>query len=85
MSKNKYSAEKICKLVELKKDKAGIVKKIGSGILAQKLINLGVIPGEKIKMITRSPFGDPIIILARGCLVGLSKNMAENINLCLLN
>ena len=85
MIENKYSAKKVFKLIELKKDKAGIVKKIGSGMLAKKLIDLGIIPGEKIKVITKSPFGDPMIVLIRGCLVGLSKNMAENIKLCLLN
>ena len=85
MNKSKYLAQKVFRLIELRKNKVRIIKKIGNGMLAHKLINLGIIPGEKIKVVAESPFGDPMIILTRGCLVGVSKNMAENIKLCLLN
>ena len=49
----------------------------------QKLNDLGFIRGEKIKFMEQALFGDPIMIVVRGCLFGLNKNVAKNIKVYL--
>lgn len=70
-------------LTELKKFGSGIIAEIKNSAYRQKLNDLGFNPGEKIKFMERSPFGDPITVNVRGCLFGLDKNVAKNIKVYL--
>ena len=75
--------EKSFMLTELKKFGFGIIAEIKNGVYKQKLNDLGFTQGEKIKFMGQSLFGDSIIIVVRGCLFGLNKNVAKNIKVYL--
>lgn len=70
-------------LTELNKFGFGIIAEIKNGVYKQKLSDLGFTQGEKIKFMEQSLFGDPIMIVVRGCLFGLNKNVAKNIKVYL--
>ena len=70
-------------LTEVKKFGFGIIAEIKNGVYKQKLNDLGFIRGEKIKFMEQALFGDPIMIVVRGCLFGLNKNVSKNIKVYL--
>ncbi len=45
--------------------------------LSRKFIEMGCIPGEKIKLVTIAPFGDPIAIEVSGYLLSMRKEEAS--------
>ena len=52
-----------------------------SSCLFRRFSDLGIIPGTKIKCITKSPLGDPVAYFVRGTLFSLRKEDAEKIAL----
>ncbi len=60
----------------------GIVKKVGSsGAVRRRIIDMGVMPGTKIKMIKSAPFGDPVEINIHGYDLSIRKSEAGQIEL----
>lgn len=53
--------------------------------LSLKFIEMGCIPGEKIKLINVAPLGDPIAIEVSGYLLSLRKQEAETIIIKLIS
>ena len=45
----------------------------------RRLMDLGIIPGTKIKALLKSPFKDPVAYLIRGTTIALRKDQAEGI------
>jgi len=65
------------RLSELKKgEKARIVRIVGPPYVRMKLLNIGLIPGTYIKMITEAPFGDPIEVEAKGSYIAIRRREA---------
>lgn len=46
-----------------------------------RLMELGFTPGQKVKLIAKSPFSDPLAISIRGTVIALRKNEAECIKI----
>lgn len=53
----------------------------GPKVIVQRLIELGIVPGQKIHFIGSSLFGEPIIIEVKNTKVALRKIEAECIEL----
>ncbi|NLL36783.1 MAG: ferrous iron transport protein A [Fretibacterium sp.] len=65
-------------LAELDPGETGRVLGIeGSGVLAQRLIDMGLYPGVLAVMLRRAPFGDPIEVEAEGAYITLRKDEAR--------
>ncbi|MCL1901446.1 MAG: ferrous iron transport protein A [Firmicutes bacterium] len=67
-------------LSDVKKGSSAIIKRLDcKGAIRQRLIDLGIFEGEKIKVIALAPLCDPIIIEVKGCLMAIRKNNAGKI------
>ena len=51
----------------------------GSGAVARRLMEMGVVPGARIRMVKSAPFGDPLEVRVRGYSLALRKNEANAI------
>ncbi len=67
------------KLSEISAGKTVIVKSVKKDELFLKLMEMGCVPGEKIKVDQIAPLGDPISIHIAGYYLSLRINEAENI------
>lgn len=48
--------------------------------LSQKLVEMGLYSGKKIKVLFKAPFGDPIAIDVEGYMLSLRLNEAKLLN-----
>lgn len=72
-------------LDEIKRDQACEVVDITSeGILGQRLLDMGFIPGTRIKVIRNAPLVDPIEFLVKGYHISLRHSEAEQIEVTLI-
>ena len=69
----------VIKLSELKPGQEGIIKEFKSNELFLKLMEMGCVPGEIIKVEKIAPLGDPISISVSGYSLSLRLNEAEHI------
>lgn len=67
------------RLSEIEVGKTAIIKEFESSDLLLKLMEMGFIPGEKVKIDQRAPLGDPISILVSGYLLSLRLDEAKMI------
>ena len=51
----------------------------GTGRIAKRLMEMGVVPGVSMKIIKAAPFGDPIQLRLLGYNLAVRKNEAENV------
>ncbi|WP_058487078.1 FeoA family protein [Defluviitalea phaphyphila] len=66
--------------------KTCIVKNLkSSGIKRRRILDLGFIPNTKIKVIRRSPLGDPTAYLIRETMIALRKEEASKILVKVIN
>ncbi|MFW5976635.1 MAG: FeoA family protein [Bacillota bacterium] len=66
------------KLTDLENgDKVSITKLSANGKKRRRLLDLGLIPGTKIKAIRKSPSGDPTAYLIRGSILALRKEETD--------
>ena len=70
-------AEKL--LSDLRIGEQGIIKHFIDDFIALKLMEMGCLPGEKIKLCNIAPFGDPIAIEVSGYVLSLRKQEAATI------
>lgn len=74
------STQTVVKLDELPVGRsARVVSVNGSGRIAQRIMEMGVIPGIGIQVIKAAPFGDPIEIRLRGYSLAMRRNEAATI------
>lgn len=67
-------------LNKLKKDKEGKIIKLNvNPCLKRRLLDLGLIPGTKIKYIFESPLKDPKAFLIRGSVIALRTEDIKDI------
>jgi ferrous iron transport protein A len=67
------------KLRDLKAGQSAIIHSIEDSDLYLKLLEMGCVPGESIKVEKIAPFGDPISIRVAGYTLSLRLNEAESI------
>lgn len=61
-------------LADLEPGQSGTVTHVdGSNRLGRRLLDLGLTPGVEVKMEGHAPLGDPLIICARGCRMGIRR------------
>jgi len=65
------------RLSELAVGKAAIIREFESDEIFLKLMEMGCIPGELVKVIQMAPMGDPISITVAGYRLSLRLNEAE--------
>jgi len=58
---------------------SAIIQEFKDDFLSLKFIEMGCLPGEKIKLTNIAPFGDPIAIEVSGYLLSLRKQEAATI------
>ena len=67
-------------LNELEIGKSGRITKVGGeGALRQHFLDMGVIPGAKVKILQYAPLGDPIEITVRNYELSVRKADCEMI------
>ena len=67
------------RLSELAVGKTGIIKEFENDDIFLKLMEMGCIPGETVKVDQVAPLGDPISITVAGYRLSLRLNEAEKI------
>jgi ferrous iron transport protein A len=67
------------KLRDLKQGESGIIHSIEDSDLFLKLLEMGCVPGEAIRVEKIAPFGDPISIQVAGYTLSLRLNEADAI------
>ncbi|MGI6175312.1 MAG: FeoA family protein [Christensenellales bacterium] len=68
------------RLDELEPSQEGIVLKVGGeGALRRRLLDMGLTPRTKVRIIKVAPMGDPIEIRLRGFDLGIRKRDAHEI------
>ena len=67
------------RLSELAVGKIGIITEFENDDIFLKLMEMGCIPGETVKVDQVAPLGDPISITVAGYRLSLRLNEAENI------
>ena len=61
----------------LSKGSEAVINKIEHHPLAARLMEMGLLPGRKVKVITMAPFGGPLAIEISGSLLSLRRNEAS--------
>ncbi len=65
-------------LAELPEGKTGVITSIDTqSPTAQRLLDLGFVPGTPIKAMKRAPMGDPTTFEIRGYQLGLRRSESE--------
>lgn len=75
----KVTKAMIKKLSELKPGETATVHSFSSNDIFLKLMEMGCVPGEKLSVEMRAPFGDPISIMVAGYHLSLRLSEAEHI------
>ena len=74
-----------CSLAELARGVVAKVTRVDEpGASGERLMELGLISGAKVRVVRRGLFGDPLQIEVRGTMLSLRKAQAERIALTLL-
>jgi Fe2+ transport system protein FeoA len=56
-----------------------IVRINASGLIKRRILDLGLLPGLKIKVLRRAPLGDPIEVLVKGNPLTIRGSEADHI------
>lgn len=68
-------------IVDLKINQEGIIVAVnGTGALRHRLLEMGILPNTKIRLVKIAPLGDPIEILIRGYELSIRKADAKLID-----
>jgi len=82
--KRKIDEKTSLTLTDLPHGKGARIKNIkGSGRVAKRLMELGLIPGVDLKVVKSAPFGDPIEVRVRGYSLAMRRNEADAIEVSL--
>ena len=69
-------------LAMLQPGESGVIKKVGiTGALKRRLMDMGILSGEKVTMKKIAPLGDPLEITIKNYALSLRKQEAEAIEL----
>jgi ferrous iron transport protein A len=59
--------------------RARVVAVRGSGAIARRLMEMGIVPGAPVRVIKAAPLGDPIEVRVRGYHLALRRSEARTI------
>lgn len=59
--------------------RARIVAVNGHDRATKRLLEMGVVPGETVRVVKTAPFGDPLEVRVRGYHLAMRKNEADRI------
>ncbi|HWS98953.1 MAG TPA: ferrous iron transport protein A [Pyrinomonadaceae bacterium] len=59
--------------------RARVIAVKGSGAVARRLMEMGVVPGAPVRVIKAAPLGDPIEVRVRGYHLALRRAEAQSI------
>lgn len=62
-------------------EKAKVSSVLGTGALTRRLMEMGIVPGEVVRVIKSAPFGDPMEIKIRGYHLAVRRNEARLIEI----
>jgi ferrous iron transport protein A len=80
----KRKTDKTMTLTDLPHGTDALVKRVkGSGRVAKRLMELGVIPGVAVQVVKCAPFGDPIEVRLRGYSLAMRRSEADAIEIAL--
>jgi ferrous iron transport protein A len=68
-------------VADLKKGEEAVIESFSDEEMALKLMEMGCLPGEKIRLERIAPFGDPIAISVAGYMLSMRKSEAATINI----
>ena len=69
---------KMITLKELKTGEEGVIKKVGcDASIRARLLAMGLVPGERVKVAKIAPMGDPMDIIIKGYHLSLRKDEAK--------
>ena len=72
--------EEIYPLSELKPGEQGVIARIeGAALLRLRLMERGLLPGERVQTLKIAPLGDPIELALDRCRLSIRKKEAQNI------
>jgi DtxR family Mn-dependent transcriptional regulator len=75
---------KICRLSEMKPGEEGEIRAVHeTGPIRKRLMEMGVLRGERVRFIREAPLGDPIEIRIRGYNLSLRKSEASAVEVIL--
>lgn len=60
-------------------DEAYVVDVLAEGFVKQRLYDMGFVPETHVRVVMRSPLGDPMAIEARGTVIALRREDAAQI------
>ena len=69
------------KLSDLKKGEKAKIVDVSSQEIPIKLLEMGCLPGNKVRLIQQAPFKDPIYIEINGSYVAIRKETAKLIEI----
>ncbi len=61
--------------------RARVLAVTGSGAVARRLMEMGVVPGAPVRMIKAAPLGDPLEVRVRGYHLALRREEAQTIKI----
>lgn len=68
------------RLSQLSPGQSGIILALSKNLnIQRRLLDLGFVPGTRIKCLIRSPLGDPTAYLIRGTVIALRREDASKI------
>ena len=59
--------------------RARVIAVTGSGAIARRLLEMGVVPGAPVRVIKTAPLGDPMEVRIRGYHLALRRTEAQTI------
>jgi len=60
---------------------AKVASVLGVGAVTRRLMEMGIVPGELIRVVKAAPFGDPMEIKIRGYHLAVRRNEARMIEI----
>lgn len=66
-------------LYKLKEGEWAVIESVGDGSIEQRLMDLGMVPGTRVRCLYRSPLKDPTAYEVRGAVIALRKEDCENV------
>lgn len=72
------------KLSQLQPGDEAMIRSLGNHPVANKLLEMGCLPGERLKVRRIAPFGDPMAITVLGYELALRKDEADAIEIELI-
>lgn len=71
------------RLADLKPGQSGIVTAVaGTGRLACRLMEMGLVPGVSVQVLRKAPLGDPIQYRVRGAVISMRAAEAASVTVC---